>query len=123
ARVSLRSAHTTSYCWIDRPRDKLAVNRVSSDTPVEKRKSSDITMSVLIRTFATALMTSALLMQASYAQELPMSDRQKAAIERHKVEEKATDEAYKAMLKRTQDAKPKADPWGNLRAAPAGGGK
>ncbi len=52
-----------------------------------------------------------------------MSDRQKAEIERHKVDEKATDEAYKAMLKRTQDAKPKADPWGNLRAAPAGGGK
>ena len=80
-------------------------------------------MSVLVRTFAEALVISALLTQASSAQELPMSDRQKAEIERHKLEEKATDEAYKAMLKRTQDAKPKADPWGNLRAAPAGGGK
>ncbi len=81
-------------------------------------------MSFLIRTFAAAFVISALLTQASYAQEqFPMSDRQKAEIERHKVDEKATDEAYKAMLKRTQDAKPKADPWGNLRAAPAGGGK
>ena len=45
-----------------------------------------------------------------------MSDRQKAEIARHKQDEKATDEAYKAMLKRTQGAKPKADPWANLRA-------
>ncbi len=81
-------------------------------------------MSVVIKAFAAALMLSALLTQASYAQEeLPMSDRQKAEIARKKAEEKANDEAYKAMLKNTQEAKPKADPWGNLRAPPAGGGK
>jgi hypothetical protein len=80
-------------------------------------------MSVLVRTFAAALVISALLTQACYAQELPMSDRQKAEIAKHKQDEKVTDEAYKATLKRTQDAKPKADPWANLRAPPASGGK
>jgi len=66
---------------------------------------------------------SALLTQASYAQEVfPMSDRQKADIAKHKLDEKSTDEAYKATIKRTPDAK-KADPWANLRAAPANGNK
>ena len=81
-------------------------------------------MSFLLRTFAAPLVISALLTQACYAQEVfPMSERQKAEIARHKQDEKATDEAYKATLKRTQDAKPKADPWGNLRAPQASGGK
>jgi len=83
-------------------------------------------MGVLIKTFAAPLVISALLTQASYAQgEFPMSDRQKAAIERKKAEEKANDEAYKAMIKRGQgqDAKQKADPWANVRPPPAGGGK
>jgi len=81
-------------------------------------------MSVLVRTFAAPLVISALLTQASYAQEeFPMSDRQKAEIARKKAEEKANDEAYKAMLKHTQQVKPKADPWANVRPPPAGGGK
>jgi len=82
-------------------------------------------MSALIRTFAAALVISALLTQVCYAQEeLPMSDRQKAEIARKKAEEKANDEAYKAMLKHTRDVKPpKADPWANVRPPPAGGGK
>jgi len=83
-------------------------------------------MSVLLRKFAAPLVISALLTQASYAQEVfPMSDRQKAAIERKKAEEKANDEAYKAMLKRNQgqEVKQKADPWANVRTPPASGGK
>ena len=82
-------------------------------------------MRILIRTFAAALLMSALLTQASYAQEeFPMSDRQKAEIARRKAEEKANDEAYKAMLKHTEGVKPsKADPWANVRPPPAGGGK
>jgi hypothetical protein len=76
-------------------------------------------MSVLIRKFAASLVISALLTQACYAQEVfPMSDRQKADIAKHKLDEKSTDEAYKATIKRTPDAK-KADPWANLRAPPA----
>lgn len=80
-------------------------------------------MRILIRTFAAALVISALLTQASYAQEVfPMSNRQKAEIERHKQDEKATDEAYKAAIKRAPDAK-KADPWANVRTPPAGSNK
>jgi hypothetical protein len=61
----------------------------------------------------------ALLTQASYAQSLPESPRQKAQEERKKADEKANDEAYKAMIKRTPHSDKKVDPWGGLRAGPS----
>ena len=57
----------------------------------------------------------ALLTQRSYAQSLPESPRQKAAEARKKADEKANDEAYKALVKPTPDANKKVDPWGGLR--------
>ena len=42
---------------------------------------------------------------------------------RKKAEENATYEAYKATLKDTQGVKKTLDPWGNLRAPPAGSNK
>ena len=62
---------------------------------------------------------SALFTQRSYAQPFPESSRQKAEEERKKQETKGTDEAYKALMKRTPDAKKDVDPWGNLRAPSA----
>ncbi len=83
-------------------------------------------MSYPLRTLTASLVVSALLTQASYAQEnLPESNRQKAQEEQKKAYEKANDEAYKAMIKRTQDvnANQKVDPWGNLRTPSASGNK
>jgi len=82
----------------------------------------------LAKSFSTslavaALLTAALLTEASHAQPFPESDRQKAAEARKKDYEKATDEAYKATIKRTQDVNKTADPWGNLRTPATGGGK
>jgi hypothetical protein len=71
------------------------------------------------RALAVPLVLLALLTQASYAQSLPESPRQKAQEERKKADEKANDEAYKAMIKRTPDSDKKVDPWGRLRAAPS----
>jgi gas vesicle protein len=68
--------------------------------------------------FAASAVLAALLMQPSYAQSLPESPRQKAQEERKKADEKANDEAYKALIKRTPDSTKKVDPWGGLRAAP-----
>jgi len=80
-------------------------------------------VSDLVRKLAAALVMSALLTPASYAQEFPESDRQKAEEAKKKAEQKATDEAYKATIKRTQDANKNVDPWGNLRTPSAGGNK
>jgi ribosomal protein L9 len=75
----------------------------------------------LARSFAASLLLAALLTPAAHAQPFPESDRQKAAEETKKAEEKANDEAYKEMLKRTRDVKKTVDPWGNLRTpSPAG---
>jgi hypothetical protein len=81
-------------------------------------------MSLLARKFAASLVISALLTQASYAQEnFPMSDRQKAEIAKKKADEKANDEAYKASIKRAPDVKQKTDPWATLRTPSANGNK
>jgi len=80
-------------------------------------------MNILVRTFAAAFIMCFSAAQAAGAQELPMSDRQKAEIARQKAYEKATDQAYEAAMKRSHDIKPKAvDPWANVRAPSAGGG-
>ena len=77
----------------------------------------------LARSFVASLVITALLTPASHAQAFPKSKRQKAAEARKKAEEKTTDDAYKATLKRTQDLKKPVDPWGNLRTQPAGSNK
>ncbi len=68
---------------------------------------------------AASMILMALLMQSSYAQPFPESERQKAAEARKKAEETATDEAYKSMMKRTPNTDKKVDPWGSMRAPPA----
>ena len=55
------------------------------------------------RKFALSMVLSALLTQPSNAQSLPKSPRQKAEEARKKADEKATDEAYKALIKRMPD--------------------
>jgi succinate dehydrogenase/fumarate reductase flavoprotein subunit len=76
-----------------------------------------------MRIFTVSLVLSALLTQASHAQSLPESPRQKAQEERKKADEKANDEAYKALMKRMPDSTKKVDPWGGLRAPSANFGK
>jgi len=78
-----------------------------------------------MRISTAALIVSALLTQVSYAQEsliqdspTPLTEDEKAAIERHKQDEKADDEAYKSTIKRLPDATQKVDPWGGVRPAP-----
>jgi len=79
----------------------------------------------LAKKFAVFAVVSALLTQVAYAQglpgmqELPKSDRQKAAEELKKAQEKAADEVYESMVKQVKPAKTpnkKIDPWGGLRA-------
>jgi len=79
----------------------------------------------LAKKFAVFAVVSALLTQVAYAQglpgmqELPKSDRQKAAEELKKAQEKAADEVYESMVKQVKPAKTpnkKFDPWGGLRA-------
>jgi hypothetical protein len=72
----------------------------------------------------------ALLMQPSYAQQFPETERQKAQEDREKAQEarkkadrEATDEAYKAMMEQTPRTSKKVDPWGGLRAPPGNPGK
>jgi hypothetical protein len=77
----------------------------------------------LARSFAASLLIAALLTPASHAQPFPESERQNAEEARKKVDEKATDEAYKAALRHKQDVKKTVDPWGNLRTPSAGGNK
>jgi hypothetical protein len=79
---------------------------------------------ICFSTFApVALTISALLTQPSYAQPFPESSRQKAQEERKKGDEKANDEAYKAMMKRLPNSDKKVDPWGGVRAPSANPGK
>jgi len=93
-------------------------------TQVKKQKAKCGKTSFLVRRFTASLLISAVLTQASYAQDnLPMSERQKAEIARKKADEKSNDEAYQAMIKRTGDVNRKADPWGILRTPPANGNK
>jgi hypothetical protein len=70
----------------------------------------------IVTKLAVSMILMALLMQSSYAQPFPESERQKAAEARKKAEETATDEAYKSMMKKTPDTNKKVDPWGSMRA-------
>ena len=92
-----------------------------SPTPPFGRIS--LRMPYVVRSFAAAFLIAVLLTPASHAQPFPESDRQKAEEARKKAEEKATDEAYKATLKHTQDVKKTVDPWGNSRTTPPGSNK
>jgi hypothetical protein len=76
-----------------------------------------------VRKFGVFAVLAALLMQPSYAQPFPESERQKAEEARKKAAEKDTDEAYKALMKQTPDTNKKVDPWGNLRTPSANSGK
>jgi hypothetical protein len=76
-----------------------------------------------IVTWLTLAGISALLTQPSYAQPFPESSRQKAQEERKKGDEKANEEAYKAMMKRLPNSDKKVDPWGGVRAPSANPGK
>ena len=73
----------------------------------------------LARSLAASLFFAALLTSVARAQPFPESARQKAEEAKKKEDEKATDEAYKATLKRTQGVKKTLDPWANLRTSPA----
>ena len=80
-----------------------------------KRRKAPSSMRHLAKSVAGSLIIVALLTPTSHGQEFPKSERQKAEEERKKADMKATDEAYKNTLKRTQDVKKTVDPWGNLR--------
>ena len=77
----------------------------------------------LARKLAVSVVLSALLMQPSYAQPFPESERQKAAEEQKKAQEKETDEAYKSMMKQTGKPNRKVDPWGSVRTPSANPGR
>jgi hypothetical protein len=94
----------------------------------ERGESStvDFKMRDLATKLAASVVLSALLTQLSYAQPFPESESQKAAEARKKADEKATDEAYKSMMKNTPNtpnSNKKVDPWGALRAPSANPGK
>jgi ribosomal protein L9 len=80
-------------------------------------------MRLLARSFAASFLIAALLTPAAHAQPFPESARQKAEEARKKADEKATDEAYRAELKRTQGVKKTVDPWANLRTSSPEGNK
>lgn len=75
--------------------------------------------------FVTVIGAAAVLMQATCASAQhasapqSMSDKEKAKIQEKRAFQKDTDDAYQATMGRLPDAKQqKADPWGNMRAAP-----
>jgi hypothetical protein len=70
--------------------------------------------------FAASLAILVLLPPTSHAQQFPESSRQKNQEEQKKASDKATEEAYKAYIKRTPDSDKKVDPWGSLRAPSTG---
>ena len=78
-----------------------------------------------LSSFVTVVGAAAFLMQATcaYAQHASapqgMSDKEKAKIQEKRAFQKDTDDAYQATMGRLPDVKQqKADPWGNMRAAP-----
>jgi hypothetical protein len=88
-------------------------------SPLTRFKSMDL---ALTRKFAVSVVLSALLTQPSYAQPFPESERQKAEEARKKTDEKATDEAYKSLMKHLPATNKKVDPWEvyeHLRQPPA----
>ena len=75
--------------------------------------------------FVTVVGAAALLMQATCANaqhaSAPqcVSDKEKAKIQEKRTFQKDTDDAYQATMDRLPDVKQqKANPWGNIRAAP-----
>jgi hypothetical protein len=72
------------------------------------------------KTLAVASAIFALLIPLCHAQPFPESSRQKIQKEQKKANDKATDEAYKAYMKRTPNADKKVDPWGSMRAPSTG---
>jgi hypothetical protein len=73
-----------------------------------------------MRTVVVALIFSALLAQASYAQITTPPPTRPGAAERAEMAEKEmrtkdADEAYKATLKHIPDANQKVDPWATVR--------
>jgi hypothetical protein len=70
----------------------------------------------LARLFTSAFILVSLLPQASYAQQIPMSPKEKAGLAEKKAQEKETDKAYKSSLKNIPNANKNVDPWGGLRA-------
>jgi hypothetical protein len=86
------------------------------------RNLDSAAMCDLARKIAIAVVLSAVLTQPSHAQQFPESERQKAAEARKKADEKATDEAYKSVMKHTSTTE-KLDPWGGLRTPSANPGK
>jgi len=81
----------------------------------------------LIGRIAASIAISALLTQASYAQQHsgapPPSDSQKAEESKRRAEEKANDAAYRDAMKRTPVPDRKVDPWGGLRSPSTDGSK
>lgn len=78
-----------------------------------------------LRLLAIAVAAAALVLQIPDAQAQQHktpgagpTDKQKAHDAEVRAYEKQTDKAYRETLKQIPDAKPNADPWGNLRAAP-----
>jgi hypothetical protein len=80
-------------------------------------------MRYLARKLSAVVVISAMLTQACYAQAPPPSDSQKAEASKRKLDEKATDEAYRATLKRFPAVDRKVDPWGGLRTPSDSGNK
>jgi hypothetical protein len=81
-----------------------------------------------IRTIIAAAVISATLTQVSRAQlvaptAVPPSDDDKMDYIKKQKDEKATDEAYKAAMKRLRNDDQKADPWGGIRTPSANGSK
>ena len=70
----------------------------------------------LLTVFVAAVLLAASQPQTSHAQPFPKSERQKATEAGKAAADKATDEAYKATMKRTPDVKKPIDPWGGIRA-------
>jgi hypothetical protein len=105
------------------PQPTKTISNIFPDVLGDLPERSSREMNDLVRKFAVSVVLSALLTQASYAQPFPESERQKAEEARKKADEKATDEAYKSLMKRTPNADKKVDPWGGLRAPTTNPGK
>lgn len=104
-------------------RADIAARNFKRNVSRQPQQGTSGIMRHLARSFIASLLITVLLIPALHAQPFPESERQKAGEERKKAEEKATDEAYKDTLRRSQDVKKTVDPWGNLRLPPAGSNK
>jgi hypothetical protein len=118
------SAKSERRFWLTQMKNK----RPPTDLPAwrfktRQRRGTRSDMCDLARKFAVSAILTALLTQPSYAQQFPESDRQKAQEERKKADVKATDEAYKALMKRLPDGNKNVDPWGGVRLPSATPGK